>query len=208
MSVTDTKAAADAAADPSLELETVKLWDPLLRIFHWALAACVLGAWGLGHFGPSEMNLHFLLGYITLGLLAFRLVWGFVGPEHARFSSFLYGPGAFLRYALHMFSRKPSYWRGHNPMGGTFVFVLLAVLTVQIICGMLADPEDYLNVGPLAKYVSMETSRAALGLHDLLGNILAGLIVLHVAVVVFYRRWKNEDLIRPMLTGRKTVRKG
>ena len=71
----------------------VRLWDPLLRIYHWLLAFCVIAAWLLGQFGPANMWLHFWFGYAVIGLLVFRLVWGLVGPEPARFSHFITGPG-------------------------------------------------------------------------------------------------------------------
>lgn len=202
--------AADTAAPEMTDgaaLETVRLWDPLLRVFHWALTLCVVGSWITGKFGPDIMTLHFYLGYAVLGLLAFRVVWGFVGPEHARFASFAYGPGAVARYVRGMFARAPSYWRGHNPLGAVFVFVLLGVLAVQATMGLFADPEDYLNVGPLAGLVGIDTARTALGWHHTLAPVILLLVGLHVAAIVFYKRWKHEDLIRPMVTGEKTVRR-
>ncbi|EEW26180.1 cytochrome b/b6 domain-containing protein [Rhodobacter ferrooxidans] len=192
---------------PSEPVETVVLWDPLLRVFHWALAISVAAAWGLGRFGPDQMTLHFWFGYAVIGLLAFRVLWGLFGPRRARFSSFIYGPRAVLAYLRKMGARKPSYWPGHNPMGGLFVIGLLAVLLAQVATGLIADPEDYINAGPLAGLVGTDTARTALGLHDILGNLLAAMVLLHVAVIYFYRLWKHEDLIRPMLTGRKAVLK-
>ncbi|MCO8144507.1 cytochrome b/b6 domain-containing protein [Rhodovulum tesquicola] len=195
------------ADNATVEIETIRVWDPLLRLFHWLLAIAVVGAWGLGKFGPNVMTLHFWFGYAVLGLLAFRLIWGFVGPEHARFGNFLYGPVSIGNYVIHMVRREPSYWRGHNPLGGFFVFVLLGVLAVHAGLGLIADPEDYVNAGPLAREVSTATSRTALAWHATLGWVVLGLVVLHVAAIGFYRKWKGEDLIRPMITGRKTVRK-
>jgi len=189
------------------QLETVKVWDPFLRLFHWALAICVTAAWILGEFGPDVMTLHFWFGYAVLGLLAFRLLWGLVGPEHARFRNFAYGPVSLVRYLRNMLKRKPSYWPGHNPVGGLFVFVILGIVLVQAVSGLFVDPEDYINVGPLAGTVDTETARAALSLHNSVTTLLLAIVVLHVAAIVFYARWKNEDLVRPMLTGRKTVRK-
>jgi cytochrome b len=188
-------------------VERIRLWDPLLRLFHWTLAAVVTLAWGLGRFGPDRMALHFWLGYAVIALLAFRLVWGLVGPASARFSGLVHGPKATLAYAASLFRRKPSNWRGHNPLGGLYILVLLTVLALQVLTGLFADPEDYVNVGPLAGHVSIETARSALGWHGMLGNLLFGLVLLHLAAIVFYRLWKREDLVRPMLTGIKTVRR-
>lgn len=196
----DTRPGAEA-------LQTVQIWDPLLRLFKWSLTISVAAAWGLGMFGPDIMTLHFWFGYAVLGLLAFRLIWGLWGPEHARFKSFAYGPVAILKYVFGMFRRKPSYWPGHNPLGGLFVFVLLAVLLLQAVSGLFVDPDDYINVGPLAKYVGSETTRAALSFHVQLGWVVLGLVGLHVAAILFYSKWKGENLVTPMITGRKKIRK-
>ena len=130
-------------------LREVKLWDPLLRGFHWLLAFFVTAAWLLGNYGPTSMTLHFWCGYAVTFLLAFRLIWGFVGPESARFSHFLTGPGKVLRYARGMFRRVPSYWPGHNPLGALSVIAMLLVLAVQAGTGLVSDPDDFINIGPL-----------------------------------------------------------
>ncbi|MDO5614171.1 MAG: cytochrome b/b6 domain-containing protein [Paracoccus sp. (in: a-proteobacteria)] len=189
----------------STQPERVKLWDPLLRGFHWILAVLVIAAWCLGKFGPLNMWLHFWLGYTIIGLVAFRLIWGIVGPKPARFTSFVRGPGAIIGYARHMFERRPSYWPGHNPLGALSVLALLAVLIWQVGTGLIADPDDYINIGPLASEVSRATSRKAVGWHHLGANLILILVLLHVAVIMFYRFWKRENLIRPMLTGWKWV---
>jgi len=187
-------------------LREVRLWDPLLRAFHWLLAFFVIVAWGLGKFGPDKMTLHFWCGYVVAGLLVFRLVWGFVGPEPARFSHFLRGPGAIAGYMRGMFLREPSYWPGHNPLGALSVIAMLAALAAQVTTGLIADPDDYINVGPLASYVGSATRSNAVGWHSLGANLVLVLVLLHVAVILFYRFWKREDLVRPMITGRKQVR--
>ncbi|MGC9369536.1 MAG: cytochrome b/b6 domain-containing protein [Paracoccaceae bacterium] len=188
-------------------IETIRLWDPALRLFHWALVVCVVAAWLLGRFGPSIMTLHFYFGYAVLALLAFRVIWGLFGPTAARFSHFLYGPGTTLRYMARIGRREPSYWPGHNPVGALSVFVLLAVLIAQALTGLFADPDDFINVGPLADSVSRDTALAAAGWHYRLSLAVLALVVLHVSAVAFYRLWKREDLVRPMITGRKAVRR-
>lgn len=185
--------------------ERVKLWDPLLRGFHWTLAVLVIANWVLGQIGPLNMWLHFWLGYTILGLIVLRVIWGLVGPEPARFTSFLRGPSAIFGYLRHMFRREPSYWPGHNPLGALSVVALLAVLFWQVGTGLISDPDDYINVGPLASEVSRATSRKAVAWHHLGGTLIAALVVLHVAVILFYRLWKREDLITPMITGWKWV---
>ncbi|MBT2129525.1 cytochrome b/b6 domain-containing protein [Aliiroseovarius lamellibrachiae] len=184
----------------------VRIWDPALRVFHWALAAAVIVTWGLGKFGPAIMTLHMYLGYAVIGLLAFRLIWGGVGPNPARFSHFLFGPKKTLAYAATLPKRRPSYWPGHNPIGALSVFGLLAILGAQVATGLISDPDDFLNVGPLAKYVSFETARLANGWHHRLSLVVLLLVGLHIAAILYYRFWKREDLVTPMITGQKAVR--
>ena len=184
----------------------VKLWDPALRLFHWALVICVVTTWVLGRYGPNIMTLHFYLGYAVIGLLAFRLVWGLFGPAPARFSHFLFGPRTTLSYMSKVGRREPSYWPGHNPMGALAAFGLLGLLALQALTGLFADPEDFINVGPLANQVSTDTARMALGWHYRGSLVLLALVVLHVGAILFYKTWKREDLVRPMITGWKAVR--
>ena len=187
--------------------ERVKLWDPLLRGFHWLLAACVLFSWIMGEFGPANMWLHFWSGYVVIALLAFRLVWGLVGPEPARFTHFIAGPRSLADYAAHLRARRPSYWPGHNPLGGWSVIAMLAVLAGQVASGLVADPDDYINVGPLASYVDASTRKAAVGWHHTGATLILILVGLHISAILYYRIWKREDLVRPMLTGWKWVRR-
>ncbi|MCB6178887.1 cytochrome b/b6 domain-containing protein [Rhodobacter sp. Har01] len=180
-----------------------QIWDPALRIFHWALAAAVVASWLLGQFGPLDMTLHFWSGYAVAVLIGFRLVWGFVGPRTARFASFLRGPGVVLAYVRSLPARKASHARGHNPLGGWSILAMLGLLIAQIGTGLILDPEDYINVGPLAESVSTEWNRWALGMHHKLGVALLALVVLHLAAILFYRFWKREDLVTPMITGQR-----
>jgi cytochrome b len=187
--------------------ERVRLWDPVLRIFHWVLAVLVVANWLLGKFGPGVMTLHFWIGYSILGLVIFRLVWGVVGPRPARFTSFVRGPRATWSYFRHLHRRQPSHWPGHNPLGAFSVLAMLAVLLWQVGSGLVMDPDDFINVGPLASQVSSATSRAAVGWHELGATLILILVLLHVAVILYYRLWKREDLVGPMITGWKWVRR-
>lgn len=185
--------------------ERVKLWDPLVRGFHWLLASLVIVAWLLGKFGPSVMTLHFWCGYAVIALLVVRLVWGFVGPRSVRFQDFLYSPKAIAAYAKHLFRRQPSYWPGHNPLGGLSVFAMLAALLWQVGTGLISDPEDYINVGPLANDVGSELAVKAVGWHHTGSTLILILVALHVAMILFYAFWKRENLIKPMIDGWKLV---
>ncbi len=181
--------------------QSTRIWDLPLRLFHWSFAGCVAITWGLGKFGPDVMTLHFWFGYAVLALLAFRLIWGFIGSKTARFSSFIYGPKAVARYLAKLPKREPSNWKGHNPLGGLFVFILLGVIGAQAALGLFVDPEDYLNVGPLADWVGIEGARTALAWHSILAKATLFVVVLHVLAILFYRFWKRENLVTPMITG-------
>ncbi|SIS93472.1 cytochrome b/b6 domain-containing protein [Paracoccus saliphilus] len=185
----------------------VRIWDPALRAFHWLLAVLVIANWLLGQFGPNIMTLHFWLGYTIVALLVFRLIWGFVGPESARFSSLFHGPRAVTSYLRDMGKRQPSHWPGHNPLGALAVIAMLLTLFWQVGTGLIADPEDFVNVGPLASKVGSDVATKADAWHALGANIILVLVLLHIVAILFYRIWKNEDLIRPMLTGWKWVRR-
>jgi cytochrome b len=197
---------ASPAGAEAARTETVVLWDPLIRVFHWLLAVAVMAGWVLGKFGPDIMTLHFYAGYTVVGLLVFRLIWGIFGPPAVRFRGFFYAPSTTWDYLGGMFSRRPSYWRGHNPLGALSALAILVLLAAQAVTGLYSDPEDYINSGPLASSVSAGTARAALSWHHLLGNLILVLVLLHVAAILFYRFWKGEDLVRPMITGRKKVK--
>lgn len=187
-------------------VERVRLWDPALRLFHWALVVCVITAWVLGRFGPSIMTLHFYLGYAVIGLLAFRIIWGLFGPATARFAHFFPWPGKVLTYLGGIGKREPSYYPGHNPVGALSVFALLAILILQVTTGLFADPEDFVNVGPLANTVDTATNRLATSWHYRGSLIILGLVVLHLGAIMFYKLYKREDLVRPMISGWKAVR--
>ena len=180
-----------------------QVWDLPLRLFHWLFAVCVGITWGLGKFGPDVMVLHFWFGYFTLALLIFRVIWGFVGSQTSRFSSFIYGPAAIIKYLLKLPKRSASNWKGHNPLGGAFVFILLGVIAAQAVFGLFADPEDYINVGPLADWLSIDGARKALSLHGTFAKVTLMIVLLHVIAILFYRFWKRENLITPMITGRR-----
>lgn len=185
----------------------VKLWDPLLRSFHWLLVICVGAAWYLGQFGPNVMTLHFFFGYAVIGLLAFRVVWGLVGPAPARFAHFVYRPRTVLQYLSKMGKREPSYWPGHNPAGALAAFVLLLALVVQVGSGLFVDPDDYINVGPLAGMIDREGNRLATQIHNFTAVLILAMVVLHIGAIAFYKVYKRENLAAAMVTGWKWVRK-
>jgi cytochrome b len=180
-----------------------RLWDAPTRIVHWALVALIAFAWWSGEAG--KLQWHRWSGYAILGLLAFRLVWGFVGSGNVRFASFVKGPLKTLGYLRTLPNRDPTDAPGHNPLGAWSVVAILAVLAVSIITGLFAVDVDVFEAGPLSDRVDFDTGRRIAEWHDLAFHALQVLVVLHVAAVVFYFVWKRSNLIGPMITGRRRV---
>ena len=195
----------DQEAAGDVRPPTVTLWDPFVRVFHWLLVIFVATSLLLGHFGPGDMTYHFWSGYAVAALVVLRVIWGLVGPRPARLSALVHHPGAVFGYLANVFRRRPSNWPGHNPIGSLSVIAMLLLLTGQVVTGLFADPEDYINYGPLADMVEASTNQAASGWHERFSNLLLALIVLHVSVILFYRIWKREDLVSPMVKGGKEV---
>jgi len=193
--VTDeTVASASPAPTPKQ-----KVWDAPVRLVHWLLVFLVAASWWTAEEG--EMQLHYWSGLAIVGLLVFRVYWGFAGPETARFSRFVKGPGAVVSYTGKLF--KPDYRAsfGHNPLGALSVVAILLALIAQVGLGLFASDTDGLESGPLSPYVSYEFAKDAGDLHEDAFNILLILIGLHIAAIVFYLLVKRINLVGPMITG-------
>lgn len=195
----------DAQADS--RLERVKYWDPVVRLCHWVLTVSFIGAWWTGTYGPNVMTWHFYFGYAAIATVAVRLVWGVIGPESASLKEYFYGPRTTLRYLSTMFRRQPSHWRGHNPLAAPVMLAMLLVIGAAGVTGLFIDPDDFVNVGPLAHLVDRSTHRAMTGWHVWLSNLSWLLIAVHIAGISFYTFWKREGVIMPMIHGWKLVRR-
>lgn len=141
--------------------------------------------------------------YIIVGLLVFRIWWGFAGPATARFSHFFKGPGAVFGYIPKLLARDYKPALGHNPLGALSVIAILLALVAQVGLGLFAMDTDGLESGPLARFVSFETAQEIGDLHEDAFNILLVLIGLHILAIVFYLVIKRTNLIAPMITGRR-----
>jgi len=172
----------------------LRVWDLPTRLFHWALAISIAGSIVAIKTGYTQW--HFRFGYAILTLLLFRLVWGFVGPRYARFSSF---PPRLAAAWRHLTGRgEPTV--GHSPLGALSVYALLAACAFQAVSGLFAN-DGILWDGPLRKWISGSTSDAITGLHLANRFVLIGLIALHLAAILWYRLGKRQNLITPMFTG-------
>ena len=186
--------------DVSPQTAPMRIWDAPTRLFHWALVILVGCAWLTQEFG--RMELHFLCGYSILTLLLFRLAWGFVGSDTARFSRFLKSPFAALQHLAHLHRREPDTEIGHNAAGGWMVLVMLALLIVQVGTGLCSN-DDALAEGPLFRYVGKDRSDWMSRIHGLNFTLIEIVIVAHIVAILTYAVLKRHDLVRPMITGRK-----
>ena len=192
----------------SAQPRPVRVWDLPTRLFHWVLAATIVGSVVSAKIGGNAMVWHFRFGGAVLALLAFRLVWGLVGGRWSRFASFVYAPGTVLRYLRGQTRPGEHLDVGHNPLGSFSVFALLGVLAVQVGTGLVAD-DEIANVGPLNRFVSSALASSATGWHKNWGQyVVLGLVALHVAAIVYYAVAKRQNLVGPMLGGDKPLPAG
>lgn len=184
-------------------MHTLRIWDLPTRLFHWLLAACVLGLVLSGSLGGNAMVWHFRFGYAVFSLLLFRIIWGLIGGRWSRFSAFTYTPTSFLEYLRG--SRRPEHTAGHNPLGALSVFAMLFFLSLQVAAGLFSD-DEIAFAGPLTRLVSSATVSLATTYHKDIGKfILIALVCLHVAAVAFHGWREKENLLRPMLVGDKPL---
>ena len=185
--------------------ETV--WDPVTRLWHWALAASVIAGWSLGEFRTfSIMQWHIYLGYLTGCLLLVRYVWGFAGPAPVRHRTLFASLRGLPAYLRQVGRRRPSGMPGHNPLGSLAVIAMMLALTAQVLTGLFSEDDGLFFSGPLASAVSSDTVGMMTGYHNLFAKVVLALVALHVAAILFYLVWKRENLIAPMLHGRKWVK--
>jgi cytochrome b len=165
-----------------------RVWDPLVRVFHWCLAGLIAVAW-LSADGAKW--LHVPVGYGIAALVAFRILWGFIGSRHARFSDFVRGPGTVLRYLRDLILGRERRMLGHNPAGGAMIVTLLLTVSATALTGWLQTTDAFFGSD------FMETS------HKMLATLILFLVAGHVSGVVFESFRHRENLVSSMVTGRK-----
>lgn len=180
---------------------TIQVWDLPLRLFHWLLALAVTASVVTGELGGNLIDWHGRIGVFVVGLLVFRIVWGFIGSTHARFANFFPTPAKIAVYLK-------GQWQGHghNPLGALSVLALLGTLAALVGTGLFAN-DDIAFQGPLSILVDKSLSDRLSGLHALSFNALIVLVPLHLAAIAFYIRVRKHNLVAPMLTGKKSVPK-
>src|SRR5512143_195548 len=184
MSTVENAIGAGGASPPA----AIKVWDPFVRVFHWSLATLFLAAYATGE---DAGRAHIASGYAIAGLIALRIVWGFVGPGHARFNSFVRSPRAVLAYLRDVALFRAPRYLGHNPAGGAMIVGLLVMLLVTGVTGYMMTTDAFWG----AEWVEE--------VHEAFANLTVGLIVFHVFGVLFSSVEHGENLVKAMITGRK-----
>lgn len=180
----------------------IKVWDLPVRLSHWVMAGLVAALLVTGFKG--NLGLHVQLGQILLVVLAFRIVWGFLGSTTARFTDFIRGPAAIIGYLRTGFSATP----GHSPVGALSVVALLGILSWQIGTGLFSQDEIGIDQGPFAGKIAGELSSRISGWHSTSKWIVLALIALHIVAIFYYAIAKRTDLVGPMVTGSKKAAPG
>lgn len=170
-------------------INTIKVWDPLLRVFHWSLVTAFLVTFVTE---DNLMQLHLFAGYLVLGLLLFRLIWGLIGPKYARFSDFVRPTPAIISYLKKLMTMRAERYLGHNPAGGAMIIALLASLLLTTLTGLatyhLGFGEDLFEE-----------------VHEFFANFTLLLVGIHVGGVIVSSLYHNENLVRSMFTGTKQL---
>jgi len=178
----------------------IRVWDLPLRLFHWLLVFCIVGSLISVNLGGNAIEWHARFGYCILTLLLFRITWGFIGSTHARFTSFFPTRQGLLNYLQ---GKGPEYL-GHNPLGALSVFALLFALSLQVATGLFVDDEIAFQ-GPFAKYVSNATVSLLSRIHEANQVVIYILIAIHIAAIIYYKKFKGKNLVKPMLDGNKEI---
>lgn len=185
-----------------LTKQKIKVWDLPVRLFHWLLASCFLIAYVTE---DDFIILHTYAGYTIIGLVVFRLIWGFAGSQHARFNDFTHPPKTVMVYLKQVIRFRADRFVGHNPAGGAMVFALLISLSLAILSGLVAYGAEQ-SSGPLAGLMAtapLAIGKAAEEVHEFFANFTLVLVLLHLVGVAIASIQHRENLVRAMITGRK-----
>ena len=199
----------------------IKVWDAPTRLFHWALVLLVFLSYLTGEFGGfdftmpgsgdliANMTVHMWSGLTILALVLFRVAWGFVGSTTARFSDFVSGPSAIIKYLLELAKRAAKFTTGHNPAGGAMVVLILILLLLQASLGLFAKEDDFFGIaGPLNSLVSEDSAKILTTRHKQVWGYIELLVLIHIAANLFYWLVLKQNLIATMFTGKKDAPDG
>ncbi len=170
--------------------QRILVWDVPTRVFHWLLALSFVGAY-LTAESERYRDIHVVLGYTLLGLIAFRSFWGFFGTRYAQFRSFLFKPGEIVAYSLSLLKGKPAHYIGHNPVGSVSIWLLLGLGILSGVSGVLL----FEDIG----------GEALEELHEAVSDAMLAVVLIHIAGVVVSSLMHRENLARSMVTGFKSA---
>ena len=184
------------------KIKKVLIWDLPTRLFHWLLVVSLFAAWYTSEQDGEMVEQHMLVGYFILGLVLFRIVWGFLGTRHAKFSTFLPTPSTIKQYINSNDTNKST--SGHNPLGAIMVLVMLLLILFQATTGLFIN-DDIFSEGPYYGVLNEYWQQVASFIHHNSFNLLIAAIALHIGAILYYRLSKNINLVLPMITGKKSV---
>lgn len=179
--------------------EIVKVWDILIRLFHWSLVFF----FALAYVTEDDLlDIHIYAGYMIFILLIFRLLWGVIGSKYARFSHFLASPKEAVKYLKEEFSGDAKHYLGHNPAGAVMIVALIVSLFISTLSGVVVIATD--GQGPLANtFVSLWPEGILEEVHEFFSHLSLLLVLLHIAGVIFSSLLQEENLVKAMITGKK-----
>ncbi|MFQ5469506.1 MAG: cytochrome b/b6 domain-containing protein [Gammaproteobacteria bacterium] len=184
--------------------QKIKIWDPLVRLFHWGLVISFFTAYITE---DRFLDIHVLVGYTALALLSIRLIWGIIGSYHARFVNFVRSPSVIAAYLKDILMFRARHYLGHNPAGGAMVIALMISVTVTCVSGLFVlGALEY--AGPLASLFPVITdgyAHALEDIHEFSANFTLFLVALHLGGILLASIQHKEDLVRSMFTGYKML---
>lgn len=181
-----------------------RVWDIPTRLFHWLLVLLLIVLFVTGKLGGNWLEWHRRAGFSVLGLIAFRMVWGFAGSYHARFTNFVRRPGLVREYAKGVMRGDSARYVGHNPLGAISVVAMLGVLFIQALLGLFSN-DDLMLEGPYARLVSKAVSDQLTTLHKWNADLILILVGIHLAAIAFAYFYRKENLVIAMFTGEKML---
>ncbi|SEK34845.1 Cytochrome b [Colwellia chukchiensis] len=180
------------------------IWDLPLRLFHWLLVLSIAASWYTSKQDNGLIDYHLLTGYFTLGLIVFRLLWGFFGTTHAKFRNFIPSFKKVSAYIRHFNSDAPEHYPGHNPLGSLMVFFMLAVILLQAVSGLFMNDEIFTS-GPYSGAINGKLEAIFITIHRHGFDYILAAIALHVFAVLYYVSVKKQALISAIITGKKSA---
>jgi cytochrome b len=183
-------------------MRKILIWDIPTRLFHWLLVGLIFFQWLTVEILDDAIKLHMYGGYTLLGLVLFRIIWGFVGTTYARFSNFIYSLTDIIAYCRQLASKDSEPYSGHNPMGGIAVILLLSLVLLQAVSGLFIT-DDIFSSGPYYSAVSGQIQDIMATIHHRVFDILLIFIVIHVLTVVVYVFYKQQPIVSAMVHGKK-----